>query len=80
MHRFFLDPQCIRETAVTFAAAPAHQICNVLRMDAGERVVVLDDSGVEYEVRLTDVTRQQVVGEVVAQRPCPTEPALQLTL
>lgn len=58
----------------------AHQIRNVLRLRADDAILVLDNSGWEYEVLLRQVDRQQVVGEAVAKRPSPNEPAVQLTL
>ena len=80
MHRFFVDPEILRGDRVVLPAATAHQIRNVLRLRAGSAILVLDNSGAEYEVVLRQVDRQQVVGEAVAKRPCPNEPTVHLTL
>ena len=80
MHRFFVDPKCFLGNRITFPTEIAHQIRNVLRLRVGSAILVLDNSGAEFEVVLRQVDRQQVVGEAVAKRPSPNEPAVQLTL
>lgn len=80
MHRFFVDPQILQGDRVVLPAAQAHQIRNVLRLRAGSAILVLDNSGTEYEVILRQVDKQQVVGEAIAKRPSPNEPTVHLTL
>ncbi len=80
MHRFFLEPQLIGPTAVSFPPPLAHQIHTVLRMGIGARVVVLDNAGQAYDVTLTAVSRQQVTGQITARYPAPGEPTTHLTL
>jgi 16S rRNA (uracil1498-N3)-methyltransferase len=79
-HRFFVLPESIAQDQVTFGAAHAHQLRNVLRMRQGEQVVVLDDSGWEYEVELMDIRRDAAKGCVRARSRVRTEPSLSLTL
>ena len=80
MHRFFIDPSYILNASVSFPPPVAHQIRSVLRLRAGERVLVLDNSGDEMEVLLKGVATSSVTGEVVAKRPSANEPAVQVTL
>lgn len=80
MHRFFVVPDCFVGDRVVLPENIAHQIRNVLRLRAGAAIMVLDNTGWEYEVLLRRVDRQQVVGEAVAKRPSPNEPSVQLTL
>ncbi len=80
MHRFFVDPQFITETAVSFPPEQAHQIRTVLRMAPSAGVVVLDNAGWEYDVTLTAVTKQQVTGDITARRAAAGEPTTHLTL
>ena len=80
MHRFFVDPNYFSGERITLPPAIAHQIRNVLRLRVGSAILVLDNSGAEYEVLLRQVDRQQVIGEAVAKRPSPNEPTVQLTL
>ncbi|RMG91306.1 MAG: 16S rRNA (uracil(1498)-N(3))-methyltransferase, partial [Chloroflexi bacterium] len=79
MHRFFVPPEDLQGNRVTFSPEQAHQLRQVLRMQSGERVVVLDNSGWEYETVLV-INGKQVTGELVAKRPSPGEPAIHLTL
>jgi len=80
MHRFFVDPQFISETDVSFPPEQAHQIRTVLRMTTGAGVVVLDNAGWEYDVTITAVSKNQVLGEITARRAAAGEPATYLTL
>jgi len=79
-HRFFVGAECISETEVILSAQQTHQICNVLRLKAGERIVVLDNSGNEHEVLLTTVEKSQIVCEIVEKRRAAGEPAIEMTL
>lgn len=80
MHRFFVAPECFAGERVVLPEQIAHQIRSVLRLRPGAAIVVLDNTGWEYEVLLRQVDRQHVVGEAVAKRLCPNEPSVQLTL
>jgi 16S rRNA (uracil1498-N3)-methyltransferase len=79
-HRFFIDPANITPPTVTLGGDIARQLKTVLRMLPGETIVVLDNSGREYTVTLTEVEKQSVRGQIIAQRICPAEPGLHLTL
>lgn len=80
MHRFFVNPQFISETAVSFPPEQAHQLRAVLRMSVGDAVIVLDNAGQEYDVTLTAVDKKQVLGNITARRATTGEPATHLTL
>lgn len=79
-YRFFLPLDNIEPTEVTFPPQVSRQLARVLRVQVGERVVVLDNTGWEYEVTLTDLSREEAVGEVVQRRRCSGEPAVSITL
>ena len=78
-HRFFVSPEAIAGGTVTFTREIAHQLRNVLRLQPGSEVVVLDGSGREYDVRLTRLSRDEAAGQVSGQRTCPNEPRTSLT-
>jgi len=69
MNRFFIPLECIRDGRVEFPVEISHQVTRVLRLRAHERVVVLDNSGMEYEVELVGVEARGVTGNVVQARP-----------
>jgi 16S rRNA (uracil1498-N3)-methyltransferase len=79
-HRFFIPPPCITPPTVTLPADVARQIKTVLRMQPGDEVVVLDGSGSEWRVRLSEVGKNVVLGEIIARQPAAGEPEISLTL
>ncbi len=78
MHRFFVSD--IHDEWVVFSAEQAQQISAVLRMAPGQRVIVLDNAGWEYEAELAAVERKRVTAVALAKRPAANEPKCQLTL
>jgi 16S rRNA (uracil1498-N3)-methyltransferase len=78
--RFFVPPGSIAHGTVRFGPATAHQLRKVLRLRPGAQVIVLDNSGLEYEVTLEIVGRDAVTGHVDAQHEAETEPRVTLTL
>ncbi|MEA1958368.1 MAG: RsmE family RNA methyltransferase [Chloroflexota bacterium] len=64
MQRFFIPRQAIDRDKVTLKGDIVHQVRDVLRMKSGDRILVLDDSGWEYEVVLNQVDRDRVAGTI----------------
>lgn len=80
MHRFFIPPAWITGDTVSLKEDTARQIINVLRLKPGEHIVVLDNSGMEYEMEISSVSDHIVHGDVVRHSPCGGEPSLNITL
>ena len=80
MNRFFVSRSDIRGEQVVLGGRQAHQIRNVLRMKPDERIIVLDNTGFEYEVVLTDVGKGKVVGRIDSRHADAGEPQVRLTL
>ena len=80
MHRFFIPPEWINGRQVTLTEDTAHQVRHVLRMGAGDHLIVLDDSGWEREVELSHVGQNVVMGYVVAERLSAGEPRTRISL
>lgn len=79
-HRFFVSRDWIRPPLVHLGGETARQIKTVLRMQPGDEIVVLDNSGNEWRVALTEVSGYAVDGEILAVQPAPGEPSLHLSL
>src|SRR5438477_2747714 len=77
MHRFFVDVAPAERAFLT--GEQAREIATVLRLQPGERIVLVADL-VEHEVELQAVAPAQVTGRVVARRPVATELPFRLTL
>jgi 16S rRNA (uracil1498-N3)-methyltransferase len=71
---------CVVGEMVTLPASVAQQARSVLRLRAGDSVTLLDDTGLAYAVELTEVSRERVVGRVVASEAVTTEPHHHLIL
>ena len=81
MQRFFLNPECFFDQQVTFPKEIAHQIIHVLRLNNGDQVIVLDNSGVYHQVDLqTNPSEIKVTGSIKETRPVTSEPKTQLSL
>ena len=77
MHRFFVDAPPAERALLS--GAQARQIATVLRLQPGERIVLVADL-IDYEVELQAVAPARVTGKVVARRPVATELPFRLTL
>jgi 16S rRNA (uracil1498-N3)-methyltransferase len=80
MHRFFIPAEILKASPVVFPAETARQIAAVLRLRAGQHVILLDNLGWEYEVNLVGVDKRDVTGEVLHRRAAAPEPGLRLSL
>lgn len=79
-YRFFVDPATVRgEQFHADDPQLLHQLTNVLRLEPGMSITVLDNSGSEYEVILEQVERREASGAITVRRPA-AEPSLHLTL
>ena len=80
VHRFFLPPECIVGGEVHFPPEVTHQLIHVLRLQAGQHLVVLDNEGAEYEVELHLPSPHLAAGRIVSNRPAAGEPQISLAL
>lgn len=79
-HRFFLSPDCVQDKIILFPEDASHQIRRVLRLQPGHIVKVLDNQGNVFEVTLTRVSQQEVVGKISAQGLSGGEPQTRVNL
>ena len=80
MHRFFLPKDWIEQDNVTITGEPLRQIGYVLRLKPLDRIIVLDNSGWEFEVAIERITKQQAKGKVINKQPGQGEPHIKITL
>jgi 16S rRNA (uracil1498-N3)-methyltransferase len=60
MRRFYIDPGQISQNEPRLTGSDAHHLFNVLRLKAGDRIVVFDGSGNSYQARIKTANRQIV--------------------
>jgi len=80
MHRFFVSPEWIDERKAVLSGPVAHQVCRVLRMRPGERIVLLDGSGWEFQTELRALKPDRVEGRVLSKRLAQGEPRTKISL
>lgn len=79
-HRFFVPPTWIEGATAKLEGDVARQVSRVLRMSPGDDVALLDNSGREFQVRLTRFTGRIVEGTVLSVDQGPGEPRINVTL
>jgi 16S rRNA (uracil1498-N3)-methyltransferase len=75
MPRFFVAGSNLAGGVALIAGADAEHI-KVLRMKLGERLVVCDGAGKEYDCRLTKLGDGTAEAEILSERSSPAEPSL----
>jgi 16S rRNA (uracil1498-N3)-methyltransferase len=80
-YRFFVSPDQIHANRrLALSGDQARQIYNVLRMREADQLVVLDNRGWQYDVRLDKVTSNLVIGDILSRDVAAGEPQVELTL
>jgi 16S rRNA (uracil1498-N3)-methyltransferase len=80
LRRFFVPPGSVRARHVTLGAEMAHRLGRVLRLRVGDHVVLTEGGAHEYEVQITAVSGNALTANVVAERPPPHEPDMEIVL
>jgi len=79
-HRFFIPEDWITRNTVVITGRLVHRLRNVLRLRAGAHIIVLDDTGWEYEVELKTVENDEIEGAVLNRNLAAGEPRTKMTL
>lgn len=80
MTRFFIPTDQIHDDTVILKGEDRHHLLNVLRKDLGAEITVLNGKGQEYQVKVTEITADEVVGAIVQQVEKQTEPRVKICL
>jgi 16S rRNA (uracil1498-N3)-methyltransferase len=72
--RFFVDPQTISQGQARLSGPERDHLVRVLRLGAGDRVILFDGVGREYPACVRETARRHVLLEVEAARPGAAEP------
>ena len=79
-HRFFIPANSITPPTIHLDGDTAYQIRAVLRLRPGDEIIVLDNSGLEWQIALTEVNKNNVQGQIISQKSCQSEPKFDLSL
>lgn len=80
MHRFFLPDSAFASRQVVDLAPLAHQLRTVLRLQAGDQILLLDGQGYAYPTAIRELERGHAVGQILAREVVESEPRSFLTL
>src|SRR6266852_2799451 len=82
MHRFFVPPELLQETNIDIALPKelAHQVRDVIRLDIGEQLLLLDNSGDEILATVAKTNKASVEVHLLERRPGRSEPAVRIIL
>jgi 16S rRNA (uracil1498-N3)-methyltransferase len=60
MHRFYIAPENWDPRGLTLRGSEAHHACNVLRMQAGDKLVLFNGEGRELTAEITNVADHEI--------------------
>jgi 16S rRNA (uracil1498-N3)-methyltransferase len=79
MHRFFIPPDWISNDQVIFQNEIARQMKQVLRLNPGDSVIVLDNSNAEMDVEITHIG-ESIEGKIISRRVNDSESKVPVTV
>ncbi|MFH0834631.1 MAG: RsmE family RNA methyltransferase [Patescibacteria group bacterium] len=81
MNRFFVPAGSIfDEDFVLRNPETIHQIRKVLRLNTGNKIILLDNSGFEFEAEIVEIERNEIALKILDKRENAAEPELQINL
>lgn len=82
MHRFFVAPELLQKTniEVQLPKELAHQLRDVIRLEIGEQLFLLDNSGDEVLAAVASINKASVEVHLLERRPGRSEPAVRIIL
>ena len=80
MSRFFVEPQDIGENTAKIEGGDVKHISRVLRMEIGDEVTLCDGEGNDYAAKISSITKDEVLLDVLSKSRCKAEPDCRITL
>ena len=78
MNRFFIDPSKIDTSVIS--GTDANHIKNVLRLKPGDKILLFDGKGLEYEAQITTLGPKRVEVSIIRSFLSTTESPVQITV
>ena len=80
MHCFYTEKENITGSQVRIVGADVNHIRNVLRMEAGEEIVVCDGEGTFHTCAIRQVSKEEIETEILESKEAETELPVKITL
>ncbi|NEZ45704.1 16S rRNA (uracil(1498)-N(3))-methyltransferase [Clostridium niameyense] len=80
MHKFFVPSDNIQENTVYIEGEDVKHIYKVLRLNVGDTINVNNCKGTEYEVKINDINKKVVSGEIIKKIDINNESPLNIYL
>lgn len=80
MSRFFIPKENIRDNKIYIAGDDVAHISRVLRMDIGDELICCDGCGNDYTVKISEISKKEVICNIVSKEKAETEPNISVIL
>lgn len=80
MHHIFPPPEKLRQAIVTIDGPDFHHLIHVLRIQVGEEIVLLDNSGVGWRACIESVGNKVLSARILEEHKLPPEPVIHITV
>lgn len=80
MANFYSPPETRRGDIIWLSGEEAHHICKVFRKKPGDRIVVVDGEGNEFNCTINKCEARKVEAKILSIRRKPKEPVVKVTL
>ncbi len=80
MNRFFAEPKCFSGDKVEIQGSEAVHIHTVLRLKTGDPILVMDGKGSCFKVKLLEVGKNRILGEVLGKESIDTESPVKINV
>jgi 16S rRNA (uracil1498-N3)-methyltransferase len=73
MFRFYSSRDNIADNLFKLEKEDINHIKNVLRMTPGEKIIICDKEGRDYECEISSITSDEVVANIISEKECEAE-------
>lgn len=80
MHRFFTNSSCIVDNVIMIVGDDVQHISKVLRLKCGDCIEVCDTCGTDYICKISSVSKNDVIADIIQKIPNNSESNLNITL
>ncbi|MBE7035188.1 MAG: 16S rRNA (uracil(1498)-N(3))-methyltransferase [Ruminococcaceae bacterium] len=80
MSKFFIEKSQIKDNKACIVGDDVAHLVKVLRVQTGDKLLLCDGDGTDFETKVSSVSKEQVVVDILDSHPSQTEPTTEVTL